>query len=136
VVFEEAQHVVGVGGVAVGVARELGVALGEGNGFLARIDRMHQFGPGFQRVHRKAARVAERVEHAAAGRVPRQQGPVVALVDKKACFLARFPINGELVAVFGHEVLGPGALAKQVAVHGVGHGVAGHGFGALVVDSP
>ena len=40
------------------------------------------------------------------------------------------------MAVFRHQVLGAGAFAKEVAILGVGHGAAGHGFGALVEYSP
>ena len=67
------------------------------------VNGMHQLCPAAQCGKRESSRIAEQVEHPPSSGVCPDQGPVLPLVEEESCFLPRFPIDKELVPVFGYH---------------------------------
>ena len=106
--FHKSEHILGIGRVLIFQACEGRVALGQLDGALGAVHGVHQRGTSLQSVHRKAPRVAKRIQNTATSRVAGQQVAIVALVDEEASFLTRFPIYSEGMGVFVYQMLRAG----------------------------
>ena len=75
---------------------------------------MYELGTATHGVERKAARVAEHIQHALALGEFLEQGTILTLVNEEACLLATKPINIEAQAVFNGDIIV--AAAQQEAI--------------------
>ena len=93
-------------------------------------------GTGGQGINGKASRIAEQVQHLAAGGIFRHQGAVFTLIQKEAGFLAFGPIYQETIAVLQHLALAiPESIGPiKIPVHQVQPRLEGRRSGTLVVN--
>lgn len=84
---------------------EINVGIGQCNGLCRAVDRCHPLSASSHGIDREASGVAEHVEYTATFRIVFEQRSVVALVDKKSCFLSFQPVNAETQSVFGGDVV-------------------------------
>src|SRR5262245_35761628 len=85
-------------------AVNLGVSAGPRNGGLAAVDAEHLgCSTDCRGGHRKAAGVAEQIEHAASAKVFGRRQPVLALIEIQARLLPRAQVNFVCQAVFADD---------------------------------
>ena len=107
------------------------ITIGNLNGTLGTIHRMHLLCSTPQGIHRESSRITKHIEYLPSLGILFQQTSVLALVNKEAGLLSLHPINLKLQAVLlGHRV---GITAKQVARLGINFLHKGQCLVALIV---
>ncbi len=78
------------------------------------VNRMDQLRSSSHGVDRKAARIAEHVEHATPLCIVLEKQPIVALIDEEACLLAFEPIDSETQTVLRCYILAGSAIEETI----------------------
>ncbi len=93
---------------------ETDVGIGEVDGFLRRIDRMHKLRTTTHGIERESACVAKHIKHTVTMAVLFEQLTVGTLIDKESGFLSFEPIYMKLESVFNSNIFGAATEQEPV----------------------
>ena len=98
---------------------------------------MYKFCACAQGIHTESACVAEKVQHPASCRIPAHEGPIVPLVEEKACLLTFLPVHYEFPGILADRKTWAveAFLSVKISVHQFKSGLERSRSGALVIDS-